>query len=157
CPAGAAQWFSDVYTEVSGHNLGGIYNTLLAVWGELERAFKYEKSGAKAPWNAKNANRPAVLEKWVKAGHGMWGTLGNGVAPPIGAIAVFDAAWWRWWGGVQPSWRVKDTGNAQRFLRGNYLDATVENWATLRHPGPNGALSFVATLYWWGMAVDLRA
>ncbi|KAJ6491595.1 hypothetical protein C8R47DRAFT_1070622, partial [Mycena vitilis] len=30
---------------------------------------------------------------------------------------------------------------------------TAENWKAMRHPGPNGALSFVAPLYWWGKAV----
>jgi hypothetical protein len=142
-----------VYPEVSARDLGGSYNALLKVWGDLERAFSWEKSGAKAAWNAKNANRPGALEKWVRAGR-THGEIGNGVGPNIGAVAVFRAAWWQWWAKIQPSWRVKDRGRPDRFLREKFPDADAEMWAGMRHPGPNGALSFVATLYWWGMAVD---
>jgi hypothetical protein len=142
-----------VYLEVSARDLGGSYNSLLAIWRDLERAFEWEKSGGKAPWNAKSANRPATLEKWVKAGRTR-GDIGKGVGPNIGAVAVFGAAWWRWWAKVQLSWRVEDRGRPERFLRESYLEATTEKWSVMRHPGPNGALSFVATLYWWGMAVE---
>jgi hypothetical protein len=34
-------------------------------------------------------------------------------------------------------------------MRGAYK----EDWAPLRHPGQNGALGIVATLYWWGKKV----
>ncbi|KAJ7938256.1 hypothetical protein B0H13DRAFT_1587916 [Mycena leptocephala] len=155
CPQDAGEWFVRVYPEVSARDLGGTYNALLTVWGDLERAFGWEKSRSKAPWNAKTANRPAALDKWVKAGR-THGEIGKGIGPNIGAVAVFGPAWWQWWAKVQPSWHVKDRGRPNRFLRDTYpdADATSEPWAGMRHPGPNGALSFVATLYWWGMAVE---
>jgi hypothetical protein len=144
-----------VYPEVSARDLGGSFNSLLAVWRDLERAFEWEKAGGKAPWNVKTANRPGVLEKWVKAGRKPGGG-GNSVGSSIGAVSVFDAAWWRWWAKIQPSWRLKDSGRPERFLRGSYPEATAETWAGMCFPGPNGVLSFVATLYWWGMAVEER-
>ncbi|KAJ7847061.1 hypothetical protein B0H13DRAFT_1451866, partial [Mycena leptocephala] len=96
--------------------------------------------------------RPGALDKWVKGGRTR-GEMGNGVGPNIGSVAVFGAAWRQWWAKVQPRWRAADIGRPERFLRESYPTATAENWAVIRYPGPNGALSFVATLYWWGMAV----
>jgi hypothetical protein len=136
-------------------DLGGSYNSLLTVWCDLERAFKWEKAGGKTAWNVKVAIRPGALDKWVKAGRKR-GEIGNGVGPGIGAVSVFDAAWWRWWAKIQPSWRLKDNRRPDRFLRDSYPEVTATNWATMCFPGPNGALSFVATLYWWGMAVEER-
>ncbi|KAJ7222629.1 hypothetical protein GGX14DRAFT_353118 [Mycena pura] len=148
----SSSWFSEVYPEVSMHNLGENYNTLLAVWGKLERAYGYKKSAGIANWNVKAANRPLALQNWVKAGRGRKSS-GNGAGPSIGDLAAFEAAWWQWWAGVQPDWRVKDAGRLQRFLRTTYPAPTAEAWAAMRHPGPNGALSFMATLYWWGKEV----
>ncbi|KAJ7665348.1 hypothetical protein DFH06DRAFT_985513 [Mycena polygramma] len=147
-------WLSkDLYFEVSAANLGGGYDGLLEVWTSLERAFKYEKSSGKVPWNAKTASRPVSLEKWVRVGRGLRGTMGKGEGPDIGNVQAFEQGWWQWWAGVQPGWREKDVGRVDRFIRGGYPAPTGETWNALRHPGPNGALSFVATLYWWGKAV----
>ncbi|KAJ7808836.1 hypothetical protein B0H13DRAFT_1668447 [Mycena leptocephala] len=155
CPEDAGKWLMEVYPEVSTKDLGGSYNALLGVWCELERAFGWEKSSAKAAWNAKTVIRPAALDKWDRAGRTRGG-IANGVGPSIGSVAVFDAAWWRWWAKIQPGWREKDSGKPDRWLRDTYPDATAANWAVMRHPSPNGALSFVATLYWWGIAVAER-
>ncbi|KAJ7792270.1 hypothetical protein B0H13DRAFT_1529083, partial [Mycena leptocephala] len=150
-------WFAEVYPEVSAQNLGESFNALLTLLGELESVYLWEKTpaGVKASWNAKNVGRPSQLGMWVKgaqgsAGHGIG--MANGVGPPIPSLAVYGKEWWRWWAKVQPTWRVSDTGRPQRFLRDGYPDA-VGAWTTMRHPGPNGALSFVATLYWWGKKV----
>ncbi|KAJ7661506.1 hypothetical protein DFH06DRAFT_941406, partial [Mycena polygramma] len=158
CPA-KADWVTEVYPQVSAKNLGASYNELLAAWVGLEGIFKFEKTptSVRAVWNAKSANRPPAVDKWVSAGRGMrGGPFSNGVGPAIGDADAFDAVWWRWWAAIQPKWRSKDSGRPGRFVRNDYPDATETNWATMRHPGPNGMLSFVATLYWWGMAVAER-
>ncbi|KAJ7601458.1 hypothetical protein DFH06DRAFT_950371, partial [Mycena polygramma] len=151
-------WLGEVYGEVSTKDLGARYNSLLAVWTSLERAYGYEKKTGKVAWNTKTAGRPPAVDKWVGVGRGRGGkgTLGNGVGPPIDDVDAFDAGWWRWWSGFQPSWRVKDPARADRFLRENYPAATAANWGSMRYPGPNGALNFVATVYWWGMAVAAK-
>ncbi|KAJ7602659.1 hypothetical protein DFH06DRAFT_1019121 [Mycena polygramma] len=116
-------------------------------------------SAAKPAWSSKTANRPLQLSLWVKAGRGIKPTTGRpapmaeGRGPPIASLAVYGADWWRWWAKVQPEWRVQDTGRRERFVREQYPAATRANWGDMRHPGPNGALSFVSTLYWWGKAL----
>ncbi|KAJ6447641.1 hypothetical protein C8R47DRAFT_999749, partial [Mycena vitilis] len=100
--------------------------------------------------------RPAQLSAWVRAGRGVRppGPLGNGVGPAIQSLAVYDAEWWRWWASFQPNWRTKDSGTPGRFLREAYPQSGKDAWEDMRRPGPNGALSFVATLYWWGKEVQ---
>ncbi|KAJ7639823.1 hypothetical protein DFH06DRAFT_945310, partial [Mycena polygramma] len=155
CDPGVEKWFADIYAQVSTVNLGGTYNSLLATWASLERGFGYEKmSGKPAAWNTKLANRPAVLEKWVGIGRGvLGGPMGKGVGPDIGDVDLFGKMWWQWWAPVQPEWRVKRVGQAYGFQRDEYPEPTSANWSSMRYPGPNGALSFVATLYWWGRAL----
>ncbi|KAJ6487674.1 hypothetical protein C8R45DRAFT_792310, partial [Mycena sanguinolenta] len=87
----------------------------------------------------KTANRPSQLDAWVKSGRGSKG-MGKGVGPPIPSVTVFEVGWWDWWAEIQPSRRAHD-------------ESTPENWAWMRHPGPNGVLGFVAMLYWWGKAL----
>ncbi|KAJ6607419.1 hypothetical protein B0H10DRAFT_1680772, partial [Mycena sp. CBHHK59/15] len=149
-------WFSLGYQQVSARNLGGIFNSLLAIYGELEGAFKWEKGDIKS---LGTQHRPKELSKWISAGrgyNGRGGAISNGVGSPIGSLAVFDAGWWQWWGTLQPSWREADTGKPGRFLRGDYPPSSKskENWVPLRHPGQNGVLGIVATLYWWGKKVE---
>ncbi|KAJ7656858.1 hypothetical protein DFH06DRAFT_991270 [Mycena polygramma] len=159
CPADDNTWLAEVYGEVSAKNLGGEYNSLLSVWVALERAYKYERRTGKTPaWNGKAANRPSAIDKWVGVGRGRGGkgSLGNGVGPPIDDVDAFDAGWWRWWSGFQPVWRVKDPERGERFLREKYPEPTATNWGPMRYPGPNGALNFVATLYWWGRALTAK-
>ncbi|KAJ6480178.1 hypothetical protein C8R45DRAFT_933115 [Mycena sanguinolenta] len=61
---------------------------------------------------------------------------------------VYDERWWNWWIGVQPSWRVKDVGRPRRFIQAAYPASTDGNWDWMHHPGPNGVLAFVGTLFW---------
>ncbi|KAJ6501527.1 hypothetical protein C8R47DRAFT_970067 [Mycena vitilis] len=158
-PADKNTWLGEVYGEVSAENLGGEYNAVLGVWAGLERAYGYERKTGKPPaWNAKGANRPSAIDKWVGVGRGRGGkgTLGNGAGPPIDDVKAFDAGWWRWWAGFQPGWRVKNSQRGESFLREKYPEPTETNWGPMRFPGPNGALNFVATLYWWGRALTAK-
>ncbi|KAJ6619640.1 hypothetical protein B0H10DRAFT_1710662, partial [Mycena sp. CBHHK59/15] len=137
-------WFKVLYAEVSLKNLGGSFNSLLALFVEIERAYKWEKSKGKG---LGATNRPAQVGAWVTAGRG----TRRGPRYPL--VAVYDAAWWQWWGDLQPQWRVADGGKPRRFSREVCLGVAKEHWVTLRHPGPNGVLSLVASLYWWGAKV----
>ncbi|KAJ7079041.1 hypothetical protein C8R43DRAFT_910212 [Mycena crocata] len=154
CPAEAPTWFKKVYGEVSARNLGGIFNTLLSVYVELEGTFGWQQGGTSG---LTNIDRPTEVRKWIGAGRGSrGGPMANGVGPSIKSLAVFDDLWWRWWGALQPSWRVKDIGRPGRFVRSSYPRLAESSWAELRHPGKNGCLSLVAALYWWGKAAVER-
>ncbi|KAJ7741970.1 hypothetical protein DFH07DRAFT_750702 [Mycena maculata] len=151
CPSDAAEWFSKVYREVSQCNLGGGFNALLGVLIDLERTYKWDK-GTKGGKGLSTLNCPLQLSVWITAGRGgRGGVLGNGVGPTIASLAVYDTNWWKWWDGLQPAWRIADRGRPGRFIRDVYPAGKPEDtYLPTHHPGPNGALSLVATLYWWG-------
>ncbi|KAK7050131.1 hypothetical protein R3P38DRAFT_3173191 [Favolaschia claudopus] len=149
CPADAAQWFREVYKEVTATKLGDNFNALLVAMIELERAYEWEKTQV----GLKTTNRPSPVSSWIRAGRGTrGGIMSGGFGPSIGNIVKYEEGWWDWWRALQPAWRVKDAAN--RFERGEYPQPTAENWLTLRAPGPNGSLSLVASLYWWGQRLE---
>ncbi|KAJ6450441.1 hypothetical protein C8R47DRAFT_937340, partial [Mycena vitilis] len=154
CPTDAAAWFSAIYREISVQALGDSYNAVLSLLIELERGYGWKLG---APRGLTAANRPGQVSTWVGLGRGArGGWISNGVGPQIDSLAVYDAAWWKWWGGMQPTWRKKDAGKPGRFTREAYPTGAQANkaaWASLRHLGQNGVVTLAATLYWWGKAV----
>ncbi|KAJ7750927.1 hypothetical protein DFH07DRAFT_541870 [Mycena maculata] len=147
CPPNAAGWFSKVYSEVTQKNLGAAFNALLSVFLELEGVYGWLNCGGKG---LGTLHRPPQVAAWVTAGRGRGGAMGNGVGPAIPSLAEFEDLWWKWWGELQPDWRVSDP-QPGRLKRDMWPAGGLENWQTLRHPGPNGALSLIATLCWWGI------
>ncbi|KAJ7761542.1 hypothetical protein DFH07DRAFT_771402 [Mycena maculata] len=145
CPAMAPQWFSMLYHEFSQKDLGRDFNALLELFVALEELYGWVKGGGKA---LGTQHCPPQVTVWVSTGRGSWGgAMANGVGPAIMSLPVFIEQWWQWWGRVQLSWRLLRTGNTERFERDKWPAGGVENWSTLRHLGPNRALSLVATLY----------
>jgi hypothetical protein len=63
--------------------------------------------------------------------------------------AAFEKEWYKWWDSLQPEWRVKgedgkwETGE----MYGGKWDDELMVW------GPNGTLSIIAGLYFWGCAI----
>ncbi|KAJ7046292.1 hypothetical protein C8F04DRAFT_938930, partial [Mycena alexandri] len=144
-------WAKTVYPEISAVNLGDSFNAVLRLWIRLESEYKWASGGRGIGKNS----RPGQVLDWIKIARGgrkKKGETGPGVT--IKSLAVFEREWWTWWGTLQPMWRVKDAGRPGRFNRDAYPSATKENWATLLHPGQNGVLTVVATLYWWGLEVQ---
>jgi len=52
----------------------------------------------------------------------------------------------RWWGSIQPSWRVFEQGKASRDVKGS--------WEDLYAPRINGILNVVILAYWWVSILD---
>ncbi|KAJ7078635.1 hypothetical protein C8R43DRAFT_1143374 [Mycena crocata] len=149
CPQDAPAWFSPLYAEVTADNLGGAYNALLAAFVDVERSYKWDKGSIKG---ITTVERQTELKDWIGAGRGLrGGAMAKGTGPQIVSLGVYEAKWWRWWAAMQPKWRVVSSGHPGRFTRDVYPRLAIENWTTLRFPGPNGILSVVGTLYWWGM------
>ncbi|KAJ7666206.1 hypothetical protein DFH06DRAFT_947253, partial [Mycena polygramma] len=140
------------YAEVSKKDLGDSFNAVLRLFIELERGYGWTVGAVRG---LSPTNRPSQVASWVSLGHGgRGGWISNGVGPKIESLAVFDRAWWAWWKELQPKWRGQDGGRPGRFTRDTYPPRRKDNWSSLRHPGQNGILSLVATLYWWGKAVE---
>ncbi|KAK6967168.1 hypothetical protein R3P38DRAFT_3244642 [Favolaschia claudopus] len=150
CPSDAPEYFAQVYAEVSTTGLGEDFNALLTSLSSLEKAYKWakwEKGGVSK--GLRTTNRPQQVQAWVQAGRGSRGVMGGGAGPTLSDTQAFGETWWGWWRGMQPVWRKPNDGSTG-FLRDSFPAGGGENWMTLRFPGPNGALSLIASLFWWG-------
>jgi hypothetical protein len=61
--------------------------------------------------------------------------------PVIKSLDAFIGAFWKWWDGLNPSWRIRVDGRLKIGGAGS--------WETLHKPGQNGFLSVLQTLSWW--------
>lgn len=71
-------------------------------------------------------------------------------------VGKYCKSWWAWWCNLQPRWRVKAKGKGKKGLLSLDVDGLVmppNAWKDLLHPGANGIIVVVATLYWWGYTV----
>ncbi|KAK7028486.1 hypothetical protein R3P38DRAFT_3190082 [Favolaschia claudopus] len=147
CPADAADWFKAVYAEVSTVPLGQPFNTLLEGWTNLERAYGWESGRRGLP----SDGRPSQVSSWVSLARGSrGGSMGEGRGPTLADTVKFEKEWWGWWGKLQPEWRVRDEQREGRWARDERPATGPDTWTSLRFPGPNGILSLVACLFWWG-------
>ncbi|KAF9033391.1 hypothetical protein BJ165DRAFT_1332159, partial [Panaeolus papilionaceus] len=81
---------------------------------------------------------PAAVGMWVGRGRSTtW-------RPEIEEARVFGMQFNQWWLELQPSWRNMNGRLACQEVDGD--------WECLRSPGPNGLLSVVAMLFYWGLA-----
>jgi len=102
----------------------------------LETAHKFAVPKKGLPVN----HRPPEVATWIK--------YGRKKTIIVEDIMTFSTRWWQWWSGMQPPWRKK---SGARLIG---CDQYGDEWATLSISGPNGFLSVVATLRWWGDALS---
>ncbi|KAJ7025991.1 hypothetical protein C8F04DRAFT_911206, partial [Mycena alexandri] len=149
CPEEAAEWFRAAYKDITKTDIGGSFNSLLAVFSDLERAYKWDKG--KKNQELDKMNRPPAVSIWIGRARGSRARPETDTVPKIASLAVYGRDWWNWWATLQPSWRVQALGRPDRFARETYPSLKRENWEPLRVPGQNGVLSVVAAVYWWGV------
>lgn len=63
--------------------------------------------------------------------------------------AEFGMALAKWWLSVQPSFRNSD-GPFPKQVYSDAAPSTGDSWAPLRKSGPNGFVSVVTMMRWWG-------
>lgn len=140
-PQGADQgtWFEGAFAFVN-INLGGPYTLLIERWVELERLHRWQ--GKATGLMGKNI-RPAELTSWIDSGR--YGKRGKKIVIISAHVTAFGEKVWTWWMYLQPEWRKKGTNN-----RPLPVTNFGGNWKSLDHYGPNGWLSLLACLRWWG-------
>jgi hypothetical protein len=137
CSASAPDWFRHALDSVTATPLSDGLQEIVRLFVEVETVYKFE-------WGKRSfasEGRPALLTKWVRGGR--W----RRPAPSVTNIGEFSTVWWQWWVSLQPGWRKFEPGG--RPCIGVYGN----DWDCLKMPGPNGWLSVVATLFWWGRAI----
>ncbi|KAJ7027835.1 hypothetical protein C8F04DRAFT_1266622 [Mycena alexandri] len=107
CPTDAADWFRAAYTDITKVDIGGSFNSLLALFSDLERAYNWDKG-------KKNQDRARGSRSRPEAD----------TVPKIASLVVYERDWWKWWATLQPTWRVQASENPQRFARETYPNIT---------------------------------
>jgi hypothetical protein len=69
---------------------------------------------------------------------------------------VLDVEWSAWWDSLQPGWRRHDR-DGKWMAGGDAVYGGNKEWGFLDRPGPNGCLSVVASLYFWGVCEEQPA
>jgi len=68
--------------------------------------------------------------------------------------AVYEVKFWTWWRGLQPDWQTNSLESEDNVVTPMHLVPGVgEDWECLRCLGPNGLLSVLAALLFWGKMV----
>jgi hypothetical protein len=90
-------------------------------------------------------NRPDQIAWWLKRGRKA------NIVPVIDKLSEFEAAWKRWWEGMQPGWRLDDKMKLARKVTDNPENAWSSS--TLYHAGPIGFRLIIMALAWWGEVI----
>lgn len=124
-------------------NLGSHYDAVVEAWTRLEVASRYEAGPTKLP----RPGRPDPVTNWINGAQGKRPAL-TAVTKP----SEYEVIWHAWWSTLQPSWRKLETDGTWSVAGGYGADG--KEWGPLYQWGVNGTLSIVASLYFWGCAVQ---
>jgi len=93
--------------------------------------------------------RPAEWGKWIaKTSKGVWPYLSTLV---IGDPLEFGMAVVKWWHSIQPDFHHGDALSPIAIYDVHELG---DVWAGLQKGGPNGLVSLLTLLVWWGQCTD---
>ncbi|KAJ7038823.1 hypothetical protein C8F04DRAFT_950883 [Mycena alexandri] len=138
----APAWLAGCVKLLSMKDLGCHFTALLATLVKLETRFGFEMAPSE-PLPAEN--RPKPVSEWIKRGRDRTKKI-----PPIANVAKYAKQWQAWWNLLQPAWRRRDhDGNLMTGGEARY--GASDAWGVLDVQGPNGWLSVVASLYFWGV------
>ncbi|TFK80228.1 hypothetical protein K466DRAFT_504261 [Polyporus arcularius HHB13444] len=129
---GWPQWVRQCFDFMEAKQLGSVFMRALEWWTVLERSYNWENGKGLSV-----AHRPEEVTEWLKVLR-----RNTAKSPSIKDEVAYAEKWWRWWGGLQPSWRPR--GADGRPVVGGEGD-----WADLKKPGKNGLLIVLLTLTWW--------
>ena len=114
--------------------MGKEWMELVRIWASFEVRSRYEEVSKLGP-----TDRPSAVGEWIgRARPSTW-------RPVIGNLVKYESAFWKWWSGIQPEWRVED----EELVR----ERLVGDWEPLQRPGMNGIVSVMVALFYWGLAV----
>ncbi|KAJ7887728.1 hypothetical protein B0H13DRAFT_1627396, partial [Mycena leptocephala] len=141
-PGSAPRWITDSVAWLSTQDLGCHYTALLAALVKLETVFGFDEETYGA---LPSEGRPVQLHDWIRTG-----CTRSKKIPVVLDVAKYADEWQGWWDSLQPEWRTK-TRNGKWMVGGDASYGGNTEWGVLDRPGPNGCLSVVASLYFWGV------
>ncbi|KAF6750500.1 hypothetical protein DFP72DRAFT_1072211 [Ephemerocybe angulata] len=137
-------WFTSATADLRDPKLGGEWVALIDKWANMERSLGYGKM-LKGAMPVKG--RPEEWSKWTnKSAHG----ARNHSRPPfIDDPAEIGISITKWWKAMKPS---LSTSEGQTDDTPTACDDT---WASIKKSGPNGTISLLMLMLWWGRAAAL--
>ncbi len=135
-------WFIPAFRYLNV-DLGKNYIALVKQWVVLERAntWKNPRSGLMTH------GRPKVVTTWLQ--NTRYERKGSEPKLTGESLIAFTIHFWSWWVNLQPTWRLV-TEESQLKSVDNFGD----DWESLDKCGRNGWLLLIASLKWWGEALD---
>ncbi|KAJ7917019.1 hypothetical protein B0H13DRAFT_1870706 [Mycena leptocephala] len=140
-PDNAPAWLTNSLAWLMKEDLGCHYRALVVALIELETKYGFDAANNGA---LLTTNRPSQLSSWIRGGRGTRMKF----PPAINNTETYAKQWAAWWGAMQPAWRER--GEDGHWKVGGAWGA-ANAWDPLEAPGPNGCLSLVASLYFWGL------
>ncbi|PPR03274.1 hypothetical protein CVT24_012821, partial [Panaeolus cyanescens] len=137
-------WFEDalrLFIE-GAHGFGDEgKGSLGGKWIECVEAYTafQQRSGFSDDRRLPTKGRPGVVSEWIGVGRTRSMTWRPRALVPEHFEKVFEV----WWTGLQPDWRVEGGKVVKSKILGD--------WSKLAYPGPNGLLSVMGALYYWGL------
>ena len=100
------------------------------------------------------ALRPEEWSKWTAKARGRERPYQD--PPKIADPAEFGTAFVKWWNAMQPAFRQSPDGMPQAFYSPPATDGK-NAWAQLQRAGPNGLVTVMVLLFWWGTSLETRS
>ncbi|KAL1684895.1 hypothetical protein GGG16DRAFT_67410 [Schizophyllum commune] len=148
CPPDAPEWITANLALLNLPELGEKYVAAVAAWLKLEE--KWEFSANKGTNSKGSAPRPELLDRWIRGGRAPRVKKN----PAVIETRAFEKEVWKWWTGLQPSWRKINADG--RPSEDREVDDSGD-WGVLGIHGQNGLLNAIAVLCWWGVALKGRS
>ncbi|KAJ7732893.1 hypothetical protein B0H16DRAFT_1328501 [Mycena metata] len=142
-PSNAPAWLRGCVGVLQTEDLGCHFTALVAALVKLESVYGFDdtKYGAAIPAE----HRPTEVTQWIRGGRDRTKKV-----PKIGNLVKYVKVWQTWWNSLQPEWRRRD-GEGNLMAGGEVGYGAADAWGVLDTGGPNGWLSVVASLYFWGV------
>ncbi|KAJ6450232.1 hypothetical protein C8R47DRAFT_1230344 [Mycena vitilis] len=138
-PPNAPPWLEKNVTWLMQDELGCHYRALLVALVALEAKFGFDEANNGA-LSAKK--RPTQVTAWVNRGRDRMK-----YPPSVSDVDAYGLEWAAWWDSLQPVWRERG-GDGYWAVGGSW--GGPDKWDPLEAPGPNGCISVVAGLFFWG-------
>lgn len=135
-PPNAPAYFAKGVALLRSPDLGPEWAVLVRNWARFEAL-----EGFKATSNLSATDRPVAVKDWIqRARSPAW-------RPVIVNTEGYGIQFSKWWTSLQPEWRLSEDGAV-------LLQTDEAEWECIRKAGPNGLLSVMAALFFWGSAVQ---
>ncbi|KAF8062348.1 hypothetical protein FPV67DRAFT_1508149 [Lyophyllum atratum] len=148
-PTERPTWAVAAEAHLLTRDLGNEWAKCVGAWVRFEDAMGSHAKGALPS----TKTRPEEWAKWVAKGRG--GVRAYASTPAIQDPLEFGYAVMAWWKSMQPAFRQTTEVLPKPIYDSPELDvSSIEDWAALRKGGPNGMVSVMTMLVWWGQCMN---